>query len=167
MTTMLWTPFFSRKRSLWTMPVSTAVYIIVSVSVSVSVGVGVGVVDAQGSAPVSCDAKMGSLLASEDFVDFASAVKGANLEHIALVEALMEDPEVEVRTRFACSATLWPTQITAPACFPVFSFVVTHSFGCLSLVFVASCCHLLPRCLCLHFQPSRLLLGGGTTVARL
>ena len=88
----------SIRRPLWAMNAAAAVAL--AVALAVGLGVGVGVAEAQGSAPVSCDAKMGSLLASDDFVDFTSAVKGANLEHIALVEALMEDPEVEVGSCF-------------------------------------------------------------------
>ena len=51
---------------------------------------------ADSSAPVSCDAKMDSLIASPDFLEFAGTVRSANVERVALLQALMEDPEVEV-----------------------------------------------------------------------
>ena len=53
-------------------------------------------VRADEGAPVSCDAKIASELASPDYEEFAAEVKSANVDGIALIEALMEDPEVEV-----------------------------------------------------------------------
>ena len=44
----------------------------------------------------SCAAKVESLLASPDLSLFAGEVRAANLERVAMLHALMEDPQLEV-----------------------------------------------------------------------
>ena len=57
-------------------------------------------VDGESSAAVSCDAKIDGMQTSSSWIDFAGVVRSANLDHVALLQALLEDPEVRSAVTF-------------------------------------------------------------------